>query len=252
MISLLEKYPYIQQCLDCVIRDITSTNLYIWNSTHYAPSLKQQKGAKLVIAYGSLSPDEEVFFSQDMTLFNDGEIGCVVTDKYLYYKDRWEYPIRMSYKNIDVYYGNGCLQISGEEVTALQGNFPDERKIKFSLSSNRIDAINSITAFICAMSVLHESDTSLTNDELISKSMLINEERVKITNDKTVLDVFFDKYIFPYENEIETMLRKVGSDGNIEMVIDKVIDFIPAPARYVVPRSLVKKAVLTLKDKMFG
>lgn len=111
--SLLEKYPYLQECLDCIKRDIAGTNLYIWNDEDYPPSAKQIKGSKAVIACNSLQPNEEIFFSQDMTLFDDGEIGCLVTDQYLYYKERWGQPIRMFYEDVSIYYGNGYLEVSG-------------------------------------------------------------------------------------------------------------------------------------------
>ncbi|QLB19915.1 hypothetical protein [Mannheimia granulomatis] len=156
-------------------------------------------------------------------------------------------------KDINIYYGNGYLEVSGI-VTPLKGKFPDEQKVKISLSTQALDAVYSVTAFICGMVALYEAREAkqeLTDDELRLKASLINEERVKITDDKTSLDIFFDKYIYPYESEIEAMLRKIGSDGNIEIVIDKVIDFIPAPVRCAIPRRIVKKIILAIKDKVF-
>lgn len=136
----------------------------------------------------------------------------------------------------------------------LGGKFPDEDKVRISLSSQTLNAVYSLTEFLCAMIALYEARENkqeLTDEELRLKASLINEERVRITDDKSKFDLFFDKYIYPYENEIEDALRKLGSDGNIEFVIDKVIDFIPAPIRYAIPRSLVKKAVLIIKNKVF-
>lgn len=251
--SLLEKYPYLQECLDCIKRDIAGTNLYIWNDEDYPPSAKQIKGSKAVIACNSLQPNEEIFFSQDVTFLEDGEIGCLVTDQYLYYKERWGQPIRMFYEDVSIYYGNGYLEVFGPFMP-LKGKWRDGEKVKISLSTQALDAVYYVTAFICGMVALYEAreaQQELTDEELRLKASLINEERVKITDDKTSLDIFFDKYVYPYESEIEDMLRKIGSDGNVEMVIDKVIDFIPAPARYVIPRNLVKKAVLSIKKKVF-
>ncbi|MEG9500217.1 hypothetical protein [Mannheimia indoligenes] len=251
--SLVEKYPYLQECLYCIKRDIAGTNLYIWNEEDYSPSSKQIKGSKAVIAHNSLQPNEEVLISQDMTLSNDGEIGCLITDQYIYYKERWGNPIRMFYEDMNIYYGNGYLQLSGI-VTPLKGKWSSEHKVEISLSSRELNAVYSLTEFICAMIALYEAREAkqeLTDDELRLRASLINEERVRITDDKSNLDKFFDKYVYPYENEIENMFRKIGSDGNVEMVIDKIIDFIPAPARYAIPRSLVKKVALAIKDKVF-
>lgn len=144
------------------------------------------------------------------------------------------------YKSYSISYNKGELNFGDLKLMHLHG-----------CDKLRDGLIKLLSSMIALSNENGEVEYSTSDDELRELVDILIETQVKIGDEVAGLDAFFDKYIMPYESEIEDMLRKIGSDGNVEMVIDKVIDFIPAPARYVIPRNLVKKAVLSIKEKVF-
>lgn len=242
--SLLDKYPYIREILDELSECVDNSSYYVVAGENGSVPLKKLNNAKASMASGmgaSLDSDEEILVLYDDTLFGSAKDGALITNKKIIVKPSggWQH-CQPYYKSYSISYNKGELNFGDLKLMHLHG-----------CDKLRDGLIKLLSSMIALSNENGEVEYSISDDELRELVDILIETQVKIGDEVAGLDAFFDKYIMPYESEIEDMLRKTGSDGNIEMVIDKVIDFIPAPVRYVIPRNLVKKAVLSIKEKVF-
>lgn len=242
--SLLDKYPYIREILDELSECVDNSSYYVVAGENGSVPLKKLNNAKASMASGmgaSLDSDEEILVLYDDTLFGSAKDGALITNKKIIVKPSggWQH-CQPYYKSYPISYNKGELNFGDLKLMHLHGR----DKLRDGL-------IKLLSSMIALSNENGEVEYSISDEELRELVDILRETQVKIGDEVAGLDAFFDKYIMPYESEIEDMFRKIGSDGNVEMVIDKVIDFIPAPARYVIPRNLIKKAVLSIKDKVF-
>lgn len=242
--SLLDKYPYIREILDELSECVDNSSYYVVAGENGSVPLKKLNNAKASMASGagaSLDHDEEILLLYDSTVFGSAKEGALITNKKIIVKQAFEgLMCQPYYKSLSISYNKGELKFGILNLMHLHRQ--DELREGF---------INLLSSMLALSNEKGEVECSISDEELRELVEIIKGTQIEIGDEVSGVDAFVDKYIYPYESEIESMFRKIGSDGNVEMVIDKVIDFIPAPVRYVIPRNLVKKAVLSIKEKVF-
>lgn len=248
--SLLEKYPYMSEILDSLSELVDNSNYYVVAGKNGSVPAKKLNNAKSSYApFAGIGEDgEEILFLYDDTAFGSAKEGYLFTNHQIYLKNLFENPTFLDYSQL-----NNLVYDKGELYIYDSGD--SWNHVRFMHLHGYENLRDKLIEFISALIVLDlekRSDPPISDSELREMTNVVKETRAVIKGGVSGLDAFFDKYIMPYEDQIEDLIRKLGSDGNIETIVDKVIDFIPAPARYVVPRSFIKKIVVSMKNKMFN
>lgn len=239
--SFSEKYPYMSEILDSLSELVNNSNFYVVagkNGSVPAKKLNNAKSSYAPFACFGVD-DEEILFLYNDTVFGSAKEGYLFTNHQIYLKNLFEHPTLLDYSQLkDFIYDKGELYIYGASG--------DSDCVRFLHLHGKENLRDKLIEFISALIVLDlekRKDSFISDSELREMTNVLKETRTVIKDGVSGLDAFFDKYIMPYEDQIEDFIRKLGSDGNIETIVDKVIDFIPAPARYVVPRSFIKNIV---------